>query len=109
MPYSKSLAARIRQALTRRHGIIEKRMFGGIAFLFHGNMLVGVWNDSLVARLGPDLADEALSEPHVAQFEVAGRPMKGWVIVEPEGIENDGELGEWIEKAVGFVGTLPRK
>ena len=77
MPFSKSLAARIRQALAQRKGIIEKKMFGGVAFLLHGNMLVGVWQDSLIVRLGPEQGEKSLSELHVKQFDVTGRPMRG--------------------------------
>ena len=55
MPFDVSLAARIRDALARRKGIDERKMFGGICFLLHGNLLVGVWKDSLIARLGPDV------------------------------------------------------
>ena len=109
MPYSKSLAARIRQVLPQRKGIIEKNMFGGVAFMLNGNMLVGVWKDSLIVRLGPEQGAKALSEPNVTEFDVTGRPMKGWVMVDPDGIENDGQLSDWIAKASEFVGTLPVK
>ena len=109
MPYSKSLAARIRHVLADSNGIVEKRMFGGVAFLLHGNMLVGVWNDSLIVRLGPDQGEVALSQPHVKQFDVTGRPMKGWVMVEPDGLDSDAQLRDWIERAVDFVRTLPGK
>jgi TfoX/Sxy family transcriptional regulator of competence genes len=109
MPYSKSLAARIRHALGNRKGIVEKKMFGGVGFLLHGNMLVGVWQDSLIVRLGPEKGDQALSESHVKPFDITGRAMKGWVMVEPEGVENDDQLCGWIWRAVEFVGTLPAK
>jgi hypothetical protein len=109
MRYSKSLVARIRQALAQRKGIIEKKMFGGVAFLLHGNMLVGVWQESLIVRLGPEQGEEALLEPNVKQFDITGRPMRGWVIVEPDGIDTDGQLADWIQRAAEFVGTLPRK
>jgi hypothetical protein len=109
MPYSKSLSARIRQALAQRKGIVEKKMFGGIAFMLHGNMLVSVWMDSLIVRLGPEQGEEALSEHHVKEFDVTGRPMKGWVMVEPDGIEHDDQVGDWIRRAMEFVGTLPAK
>ena len=109
MPYSKSLAARIRQVAGTRPGVVEKKMFGGVGFLLKGNMLVGVWQNSLIARLGAEQADEALRQPHVREFDVTGRAMKGWVMVEPDGIENDGQLGDWIERAVEFVATLPAK
>ena len=65
--------------------------------------------DSLIVRLGPDEGVEALLEPHVKEFDITGRAMKGWVLVEPEGIEGDEQLGGWIQRAVKFVKTLPAK
>ena len=65
MAFDESLAARIRDALARKKGVEEKKMFGGIGFLLNGNLLVGVWTDPLIARLGPDEGGEALLEPHV--------------------------------------------
>ncbi len=109
MAFSEALAERIRQALARRKNVEEKKMFGGIGFLLNGNLLVGVWKDSLIVRLGPDEGDEALWEPHVKEFDITGRPMKGWVRVEPEGVEGDDQLSGWIQRAVKFVGTLPAK
>src|SRR5438046_6349098 len=109
MAFSESLAGRIRDALARRKNIEEKKMFGGIGFLLHGNMLVGVWKDSLIVRLGPEEGEEALLEPHVKEFDITGRPMKGWIMVEPEGIEDEDQLKEWIQRAVKFVRALPAK
>ena len=107
MAFSEELAERIRQGLARKKGIEEKRMFGGIGFLLNGNMLVGVWKESLIVRLGPEEGGEALKEPHVKEFDITGRPMKGWVMVEPEGIEGDDQLRDWIQCALKFVGQLP--
>jgi len=84
-------------------------MFGGIVFLLNGNMLVGVWKESLIVRLGQDQGDEALLEPHVKEFDITGRPMKNWVLVEPEGIESGDQLKRWIERALKFVRKLPAK
>ena len=109
MPYSESLAARIRQSLKGRRGITEKKMFGGIGFMLHGNMCVGVWKTSLIARLGPEQAEAALKEPNVVDFDITGRPMKGWVLVEAEGVETDEQLRGWVERSVEFVEGLPRK
>jgi hypothetical protein len=109
MAFDESLAARIRAALTRRKGIDEKKMFGGVCFLLNGNLLVGVWKDSLIARLGPDEGEAALLEPHVRVFDITGRPMRNWVLVEPEGVEDDDQLRAWIERATKFVRTLPKK
>ena len=109
MAFNEVLAGRIRQRLTRRRNVEEKKMFGGVGFLLHGNMLVGVWKDSLCVRLGPDEAKEALKEPHVRESDITGKPMKGWIMVEPEGVENDDQLKGWIERALKFVRTLPAK
>src|SRR6516165_10583905 len=102
MAFNESLAARIRDAFARKKGIQEKKLFGGVGFLLNGNMLVGVWKDSLIARLGPDNYDDALLEPHVREFDITGRPMKGWVLIGPEGVENDEQLTAWIERATRF-------
>jgi len=64
MACSESLPARIREALARKKNIEEKKMFGGVGFLLHGNMLVGVWKNSLIVRLGPDSYEDALLVPH---------------------------------------------
>ena len=85
-------------------------MFGGVSFLLNGNLLVGVWKDSLLVRLDPEQSDGALKEAHVSEFEIKGRgTMKGWVMVCLEGVQDDGQLKGWIERAVKFVGKLPAK
>jgi TfoX/Sxy family transcriptional regulator of competence genes len=109
MAFSEALAGRIRQQLARRKNVEEKKIFGGVGFLLNGNMLVGVWKDSLIARLGPEQSDEALKESHVKEFDVTGRAMKGWVLVAPAGVRGDDQLSGWIQRAVTFVGWLPAK
>ncbi len=109
MAFDKILAGRIRDALALKRGVEEKKMFGCICFMLNGNALAGVWKDSLIARLGPDKGEAALLEPHVRQFDITGRPMRNWVVVEPEGIEDDEQLANWIERAMKFVKTLPGK
>ena len=109
MAFDEALAERIRQGLARKKNIDEKKMFGGVGFLLNGNLLVGIWKDSLCVRLGLDQAEEALLQPHVEKFDITGRPMKGWVLVKPEEIENDDQLTGWIQRAVKFVGKLRAK
>jgi TfoX/Sxy family transcriptional regulator of competence genes len=109
MAYSEALADRIRQAFGGRRGLVEKKMFGGVGFLLHGNLCVGVWKTSLIVRLDPTDAQDLLKQPHVRVFDITGRPMKGWLLVEAEGLESDQQLTEWIEQAVAFVATLPAK
>jgi len=109
MAFSEALAERTRRGLARRKGIEEKKMFGGVGFLLNGNLLVGIWKDSLCVRLGPEQAEKALPEPHVKEFDITGRPMKGWVLIGLEGVKDDDQLSGWIQRAVKFVGKLPAK
>jgi TfoX/Sxy family transcriptional regulator of competence genes len=109
MAYSESLAERIRRIFACCRGITEKKMFGGVGFLLNGNMCVGIWKTSLIVRLGPEDGEAALKEPNVVPFDITGRPMKGWIMVEPDGIETDEQLSEWIRRAEEFVGLLPKK
>ena len=109
MAFDETLAARIRQNLARHKNVENKKMFGGIGFLLNGNMRVGVWKDSLIARVGSDEYEHAVLEPHVKEFDITGKPMKGWVLVEPQGVVEDDQLNEWIQRALKFVGKLPAK
>src|SRR5438874_857644 len=109
MAFVESLTARIREALARKKGVEEMKLFGCACFLLGSNVFVGVWKHSLIVRVGPDGYEEALLEPHVREFDITRRPMKGWVLVEPKGVEDDNQLQDWIQRAVKFVGTLPAK
>jgi hypothetical protein len=109
MAFNEALAARIRQRLARRKNVEEKKMFGCICFFLNGNALAGVWKDRLITRLGPDEGEAALWEPHVRAFDITGKPMRNWVAVEPKGVEDDDLLKEWIERALKFVKTLPKR
>jgi TfoX/Sxy family transcriptional regulator of competence genes len=109
MAYSESLALRVRQILGRRRNVAEKKMFGGVGFLLNGNMCVGIWKNSLIARINPANYNDALAEENVREFDITGRPMKGWILVEADGIETDDQLNEWVRRSVEFVSTLPKK
>lgn len=109
MAFDESLAVRIRAALAGQKNVTEKKMFGGVCFLFNGNMLVGVWKEFLIARLGPDQGDEALTKPYVRRMDITGKPMKGWIMFEPAGVEEVSSVKEWIQRAMKFVGELEKK
>lgn len=109
MAYDEQLAARIHKALARRKSIEEKKMFGGVGFLLNGNMCVGVWKDSLIVRLDQETAENGLLEAHVRPFDITGRPMKGWLLIEPAGIADEHGLQRWVRAALRYVGKLPAK
>lgn len=109
MPYDEEIAERVRALFRERHDVVEKEMFGGIGFLLAGNMCVGIWKESLIARVGLESYAWALEQPSVREFDITGRPMRGWVLVEPEGIETAEQLCDWVGRSVRFVERLPGK
>lgn len=109
MAYDEGLAERIRDALRGRQGVSERRMFGGIAFMLDGNMALGIVGESLMARVGPLRYADALALPHVRPMDFTGKPMKGYVYVDPPGIEEDAALENWITACSAFVASLPPK
>jgi|SRR2546425_13177048 len=109
MAFDERLAERIRGTLGKRKGLVEKRMFGGVAFLLNGNMCVGVHKSDLIVRLAAEETDAALSQPHTRRFDLTGRPMKGWILVEPAGLKTDAKLGRWVQVAAKHASSMPAK
>jgi hypothetical protein len=109
MAFDEGLAERIRERLGDQPGLVEKKMFGGVGFMLHGNMSCGVYKDDLIVRVGPDSYEEAVIRPHTRPFDITGRPMKGWVFVAPGGYESDDDLDGWVGEGVAFALSLPEK
>ena len=103
------LAARLEALLSGRPGYQQKRMFGGIGWLLNSNMCVAVYKDWLIARVGVDAEKKARSDPHTKAFDITGKPMRGWIMVAPEGIDKDSDLEKYVTLAENFVKALPRK
>lgn len=99
MPYDEQLAIRIREA-TPNVGLREQKMFGGLTFLSGGHIAVGIMGDRLLVRVAADQYDRTLAEPHVKPMEFGGRRMRGFVCVEPGGIEGEGALREWVRRGL---------
>ena len=109
MAYDAHLAQRVHKILAHTPNLVEKKMFGGIGYLVNGNMACGVLGESLIVRVGPERYQQALSRPHIAVFDMTGRPMTGWVVVNPQAFESEGALESWVEVGLDFVATLPPK
>ncbi|UCH26005.1 MAG: TfoX/Sxy family protein [Trueperaceae bacterium] len=109
MAFDEGLAERIREIVEDWANVSERKMFGGLAFMQEGHMFVGIIDDALMARVGAEQYREALLRPHVREMDFTGRPMKGYVYVDPEGVDSDEELTSWVELASQFVSTLPPK
>ncbi len=109
MSYDATLARRIRDALPPTAEIEERKMFGGLCFLWRGHMICGIVGDSLMARVGAEAHDAALGEPHVRPMDFTGRPMRGMVYVDPPGIADDAALGRWVLLGIEHARSLPPK
>lgn len=109
MVYNEQLASKIRVAVARRKGLTEKKMFGGVAFMFYGNMFCGVVKDYLLVRVGAERDDEALALPHARPMDFTGKPMKGFIYVDPKGWSEDVVLRKWIDMGISYVSSLPKK
>lgn len=108
MAYNLKLAERIRSQLDSIP-FEEKKMFGGVGFLLNGNMACGVHKDNLVVRVDPEKHGALLKKPHAKPFDLTGRPMKGWLLVEADGWKTEKQLSTWIKEGIEFASTLPPK
>ena len=109
MAIDEHLADRVRRSLARHQGITEKKMFGGLAFLLHGNMCCGVMGQDLMVRVGPAAYEDALARPHARIMDFTRKPLKGYLYIGPKGIATAAALREWLARTTDFVGTLPLK
>jgi len=109
MACDEGLVERIREALADVPDIGEKRMFGGVCFTLRGNMMCGVVKDELMVRVGQDAHQSSLSRPHAREMDFTGKPMKGYVFVESQGLSEDDGLMFWIEQGRRFVDLMPAK
>ena len=117
MAYSEKLAKRIREEFGKIP-FVEKKMFGGVGFLVHGNtpalapgasVACGVHKDNMIVRVGPDKHEDLLKKKHTRVFDITGRPMKGWLMVEPDGCKTAKQVSAWVREGVEFALTLPPK
>jgi TfoX/Sxy family transcriptional regulator of competence genes len=103
MAYDEKLADRIRTVLSDRSDIEERRMFGGVAFMVRGHMTVGVVGPTLMVRHEPADAEALLREPHARPMDFTGRPMRGFLYVDPPGTKTAAALGTWIRRATAWA------
>ncbi|MEM7352340.1 MAG: TfoX/Sxy family protein [Acidobacteriota bacterium] len=108
MAYDEGLAQRLREQLAE-HEVVEKKMFGGLAFMLQGHMACGVSGDDLMLRVGPEAHEEALARPHARPMDFTGKPLRGFVYVDAEGFAEDEDLAEWVAMSTRFALSLPPK
>jgi TfoX/Sxy family transcriptional regulator of competence genes len=110
MAYDEDLANRIRELLGSERAVEEMRMFGGLAFLVHGNMSVAASSKGgLMVRVPPADTDKLLARAHVSPMVMAGRETRGWLRVDDEGVKTKRQLEVWVTRSVDYTRSLPRK
>lgn len=109
MAYDEQLAERARAILKGQRALVEKKMFGGLAYMSNGKMFAGILKNELMVRVGPEGNAAALKEPHTRPMDFTGRPMKGYIFVEPGGVKADAQLRTWLSKGLAFVAGVPPK
>lgn len=109
MAYDETLAARVRAVLGKRGmDFVEKKMFGGLCFLVEGHMCCGI-TDVMMVRVGKEAYLDALDEKGARPMTFTGRPMAGFVYVDPPGYRTEAQLGAWVDRGVRYLATLPRR
>ena len=110
MAYDEDLADRIRELLAGEPDVTEQRMFGGLAFLVRGNMAVAAsGRGGLMVRVDPHDADALLERPYADPFEMRGRPIKGWLRVDAEGVRTKRQLEPWVRRGIAYARSLAAK
>ena len=109
MAYDEQLAERVRKLLVAFPEVLERKMFGGLAFLLRGNMCCGVVGGELMVRVGRESYEAALLEPHAREMDFTGRPLRGFIYVASEGLVSEGDLRAWVERGARYAESLPPK
>lgn len=109
MAYDEALADRIRDLLIDHPGVSERRMFGGLAFMVYGNMACGPNGEWLIVRVGPAAYDVSLAEPEASEMTFTGRPMKGFIQIDADTLDDEDVLAKWVGRGVAFAESLPPK
>ncbi|MBL8929890.1 MAG: TfoX/Sxy family protein [Kineosporiaceae bacterium] len=110
MPFDPEIADRLRLLLQDQAGLREQRMFGGVAFMIHGNLAVAASSQGgILLRVDPGDADALAARPHARRFVMRGRELAGWLHVEPGGVRTEEDLAAWTAIGLAHVHTLPPK
>lgn len=109
MAHDPDLEARLDLLTVNWPGFAKKKMFGGLGYLWRGNMAFGIWRDRLIVRCGQAAHARCLRQPGAAEFDITGRAMAGWVLVAPEGFADDTALADWLALGRDFAAGLEPK
>lgn len=109
MPYSEKLAERITALLKAKRGLVIKKMFGGVCYMLKDRMIAGIVENKLMIRCRKEDYDTLLNKPHASVMTFTGKPMKGFIYVEPAGIKTDKQLQKWLDVGIDFLKLVKEK
>lgn len=109
MPYDENLAERISKILKGKRGLVQKKMFGGIAYMLKDKMFVGIAKNELMVRVLDEKYDEYLKKPNVRLMDFTGRPLRGFLYIDPPGFKTDKQLAKWIDVGIEYAMKSPQK
>ena len=109
MAYNEKLAQRISGLLKSKKGIVEKKMFGGICFMYKDKMITGIVENKLMVRCLPDDYNTLLKKPHAGEMTFTGKPLKGFLYIAGEGVKTDRQLQKWLDIGIEFANKTPQK
>jgi TfoX N-terminal domain len=109
MEYDEGLAERLRDQLKEQEDVEEKKMFGGLCFMVSRHMCCGIIGEKLMARVGRENYEISLSNRYAEEMKFTGKPMKGMIYVDHQGITEDEDLSYWIQICLQFIQSLPPK
>lgn len=102
MAYSEKLAGRIRESLSEVPKVEEKEMMGGLSFMVNNKMCVGIIKDEMMCRIDPELHNASIEKKGCRTMDFTGRPMKGWIMIDDDGMKSSKDFNYWIELALDY-------
>ncbi len=109
MAYDEGIAERLREVYAEEPFVVEKKMFGGLAFMVDGHMSCGIVDERLMVRVGPEVYEDVLKRPYVSKMDFTGKPLRGFIYVESDGFAEDLQLEDWVQMSLTFIRSLPPK
>lgn len=101
--YHNAMVERVRDALSKYPDVEEKVKMGGLSFMQNGKLCMRVQGEDLMIRCEPEMTNKLLTRKGARRYEMRGKPqMKGWLLISPEGTEDEKDFRFWIGITLDF-------
>ena len=102
MSYNEELANRVRHSFKNLSNVTVKQMMGGLTFMYNDKMCIGIIKDELMCRIDPKLHEESIEKIGCRTMDFTKRPMKGYVMIDENGMKSQKDFDYWINLALDF-------